>query len=103
MAIGRDNVYYSVILLLLGVTWVIEIREGVIFNKVNDIILSRSRWLMTLVVDLDSYQNFLQKLSADIERANSLAVIMSQRYTRIGQANYVSIFQGMKNEIKALR
>ena len=103
MAIGRDNVYYSVILLLLGVTCAIEIREGVIFNKVNDIILSRSRWLMTLVVDLDSDQNFLQKLSANIERANSPAVIMSQRYTRIGQANYVSIFQGMKNEIKALR
>ena len=98
-----DNVYYSVILLLLGVTWAIEIKEGVIFNKVNDIILSRSRRLMTLVVDLDSHQNFLQKLSADIERANSLAVIMSQQYTRIGQANYVSIFQGMKNEIKALR
>lgn len=80
MAIGRDKTYCSVTLLLLGLAFAIEIRENVVFNKVNDIILSRSRWLMTFVVDLDSYKNFLDKLLGEIEDAHALAVVISERY-----------------------
>ena len=42
MVIGRDKLCF-VTLLLFGISNAIEIREGVVFNKVNDIILSRSR------------------------------------------------------------
>ena len=103
MAIVRDKLYCFVALLLFGLSVSIEIREGVVFNKVNDIILSRSRWLMTFVVDLDSYKAFLGKITDDIENANGLAVIMSERYKKLGHANYLSIFQAMKNEIRTLR
>ena len=102
MAIGRDKLCF-VTLLLFGLSNAIEIREGVVFNKVNDIILSRSRWLMTFIVDVDSYKTFLDKISVDIENANGLAVIMSERYTKLGHANYLSIFNAMKNEIKTQR
>ena len=102
MAIGRDKLCF-VTLLLFGLSNAIEIREGVVFNKVNDIILSRSRWLMTFIVDLDSYKTFLDKISVDIENANGLAVIMSERYTKLGHANYLSIFNAIKNEIRTLR
>ena len=90
-AIDRDKLCF-VTLLLFGLSKAIEIREGVVFNKVNDIIFSRSRWLMTFIVDLNSYKTFLDKIYVDIENANGLAVIMLERYTKLGHANYLSIF-----------
>ena len=58
---------------------------------------------MTLIVDLDSYKTLLDKTSVDIENANGLAVIMSERYTKLGHANYLTIFYAMTKEIRTLR
>lgn len=95
--------YCSILLLLLGWTYALHMHENVIFNQVNEIVLTKSKWLMTIVVDLDSYQNFLDKLSTDIDDASALAEIVIKRYTKDGHDNYKATFKSLHNEVLALK
>ena len=95
--------YFSVLLLLLGSTFALHMHENVIFNQINEIVLTKSKWLMTIIVDLDSYQNFLNKLSTDIDNASALAEIVTERYTKDKHANYRAIFKSLHNEVRTLK
>ena len=39
------------------------IKENVVFEKVNEVITTRSWWLVAIVIDTDPYQKVLHKLS----------------------------------------
>ena len=58
---------------------------------------------MTIIVDFDSYQNFLNKLSIDIDNANALAEIVTERYMKDKHDNYKANFKHLHNEVRALK
>ena len=39
------------------------VHENTVFYKTNEITASKSRWLVTFVIDLDPFQKFMTKLN----------------------------------------
>ena len=97
------KMYFSVLLLLLGSTFALHMHENVIFNQINEIMLTKSTWLMTIIVDLDSYQNFQDTLSTDIDNASAFAEIVTERYTKDKHANYRATFKSLHHEVRTLK
>jgi hypothetical protein len=81
--------------------------ENVFFHKIGDFSMSRSKWLVSFVIDLNKYENFLDKLSFDINNAENLTNLIIIKYgVPIDTSPYVSyegIFKGLKNEIGVVR
>lgn len=91
---------FLTLLLLFSTTTAVVVHENVIFTKTNELTTSRSRWLMTLVIDLESYQRFINKLQYDINETNALVEIMSRRYKKHKLFRYLNILSAIRNEIK---
>lgn len=63
------------------------ISENVVFDKVTTITTTRSRWLVTFVIDLKPFELFINKLSIDILKSSSLAQEVVRRYDKPGKEN----------------
>ena len=55
----------SLMLLFYGLSESVLVKRNVIFQKLNEITTTRSRWLVTFVIDLNPYEQFLIKLEND--------------------------------------
>lgn len=55
----------SLMLLLYGLSESVVVKKNVIFQKINEVTTTRSRWLVTFVIDLNPYEQFLSKLESD--------------------------------------
>lgn len=75
------------------------LHENVLFHKTGQISLSRSRWLLTLLIDFSVYENFIKKLNYDIKNASALAEIMLRNYDAPNEKGYLNVFKGLKLEI----
>ena len=91
------------ILLTLGLCESLIIHENVIFQKVNEITLTRSKWLVTFVLDLKPYSNFLQKLSSDIAEANQLSTRLLRKYEQPERNRFRDTFLSLKREVFRLK
>lgn len=58
---------------LFGLSRGIVIHDNVIFHKTNEITMTRSRWIVTMVVDLKPYDRFIKKIEIDIKNAAEVA------------------------------
>ena len=79
------------------------IHENVAFHKVNDISLTRSKWLTTFVIDLNPFQHFLEKLSFNLQRSSTAANNVEKLYDYPSQHDYHHILLGLQKEITSLR
>lgn len=68
------------------------ISENVVFDKVTTITTTRSRWLVTFVIDLKPFELFINRLFSDILKSSSLAQEVIRRYDRPGKENFMNIF-----------
>ena len=50
------------------------INENVLFYKDGEMSLSSSRWISTLVLDINVYDNFITQFMADIKNAKNVTV-----------------------------
>ena len=64
----------SFLIVLLGLTSVINCQHNVIFEKIGKVTTTRSKWLVTFVIDLDPYQDFINSFKCDLTGA----IIMTQ-------------------------
>ena len=55
----------SLMLLFYGLSESVLVKRNVVFQKINKITTTRSRWLVTFVIDLDPYEQLLTKLEND--------------------------------------
>ena len=76
--------------------------ENVAFHKVNEIGLTRSKWLSTFIIDLKPYENFLNKLSEELGNVGIAAHSSVQFYDYPSKQDYRQIIKGSKGEIVAL-
>ena len=79
------------------------LHENVLFVKDGDMSLSRSRWIMTFILDINVYEEFILKLNKEINDAASLGETISRHYDKPKSEGYLSIFQALRGEIKSLQ
>ena len=78
------------------------ISENVVFDKVTTITTTRSRWLVTFVIDLKPFELFINRLFSDILQSSSLAQEILRRCDRPGKENFMNIFSNLKSEFQSL-
>ena len=61
--------FHTLLLLTIGLTNSLLIQHNVVFQKVNEITTTRSRWLLTFVIDLEPYERIITKLGQDFDNA----------------------------------
>ena len=69
----------------------------------NEIALTRSKWLTTFVIDLNPYENFLTKLSNDLDNARTAAHTIDQFYEAPSKQDFRSVIAGLRAEIVTLQ
>ena len=80
----------------------VRVDDNVIFNKISDISLSKSPWLLTFVIDLQPYEKFLDRLDLNIANASRLADKILEYYDRQQDGekeSYVNVFRGLKSQL----
>lgn len=61
------------------------------FDKVNTIATTRSRWIVTFVIDLKPFELFINRMFGDILKSSSLAQEVIKRYDRPGKENFMNL------------
>ena len=70
---------------------------------INEVALTRSKWLTTFVIDLKPYENFLTKLSNDLDKARTAAHTIDQFYEAPSKQDFMSVIAGLRAEIATLQ
>ncbi|MCG8033766.1 MAG: envelope fusion protein [Candidatus Thiodiazotropha taylori] len=77
--------------------------ESVFFHKIGQFSMSRSRWLVSFVIDLGVYENFLVRLSQNINNASQLVDEVAKRHKMPPTNDYHEVFEGYKAEIGVIQ
>jgi len=88
--------------LLFGLGQGAFISENVVFDKINDITTTRSKWLVSFVTDLKPFENFIQRLSDDLVATAALAQQIVKQYGESGKDNFINTFTSLRNEFRLL-
>ena len=78
------------------------INENVLFYKDGEMSLSSSRWILTLVLDINVYDNFITQLTADIKNAKNVTEWISKHYSHTDMVGYLSVFRSLQDEVITL-
>ena len=89
--------------LLSELTQALIVCENVAFHMNNEIALTRSKWLITFVIDLKPYKNFLTKLSNELDKARTAAHTIDQFYEAPSKQDFRSVIAGLRAEIATLQ
>ena len=76
---------------------------NVTFHMINEIALTRSKWLTTFVIDLKPFENFLTKLSNDLDKARPAAHTIDPFYEASSKQDFKSVIAGLGAEIATLQ
>lgn len=80
--------------------------ENVFFNEIRKFSMSRLNWLISFVVDLSTYERFLDKLTADINRTTVLTqhLLSSRKKPNTIQPHfYNDVLGGFQSEMAVIR
>ena len=87
---------------LLAVVHPLVIHENIVFYKQNEVSITRSDWLLTFVIDLRPYENFIDKLSLDVHRASHIAEGLVDIYQEPKRCGFLNAFKNLQTEISEL-
>ena len=93
---------FLLVALFLGQGHLAFISENVLFDKINTITTTKSKWLVTFVIDLKPFDRFLGQLSNDIVATAGLAQEIIRRYDKPGKEDLMNTFSNLRNEFKLL-
>ena len=78
------------------------INENVLYYKEGEMSLSSSRWILTLVLDINVDDNFITQLTADIKNAKNVTEWISKHYSHTDITGYLSVFRSLQDEVITL-
>ena len=84
---------------LFGYVFGVIVHENVVFHKVNEITITRARWLVTFVQDLRPFQYFLIKLSHDIGQAANITDLIIDHFTGRSYGRFVGTIKSLRKEV----
>lgn len=93
----------AIITLLVGLTRALVVKDNVIFYKTNDVSTTRAKWLLTFVLDIYPYSQFIELYKEDINNAAIFAETAAAYYKRNGEKEYASIFSSLFKEVQHLK
>lgn len=79
------------------------IRENLIFEQSHDISTTRSRWLVTMVIDLSIYDQSIDELYNSLDEINKVNNVFIKYYDVPLKDKYFRTFKGLETEIINLR
>lgn len=56
------------------------VRENVIFERTHDISTTRSRWLVTMIIDLSTYDQSIDELYKSLDEINKVNKVLIKYY-----------------------
>ena len=79
----------ATITLLFGLTRSFIVKDNVVFYKRNDVSTTRAKWLVTFVLDLYPYSQFIELYKEDIKNAAVFAETATAYYNTLVKKNTV--------------
>ena len=81
--------------------------ENVFFHKIGGFSMSRSKWLISFVIDLSTYQRLLERLTGDIIKVaimidKMLNAADTPEHSRLTN-EYKAVLDGMRGEISVIK
>ncbi|CAC5360969.1 unnamed protein product [Mytilus coruscus] len=64
---------FVLLMLLFGFGELAFMSDNIVFDKINTVTTTRSKWLVPFVIDLKSFEGFLDRISNDIVQSAALA------------------------------
>ena len=89
--------------MLSELTQALIVCENVAFHMINEIALTRSKWLTTFVIDIKPYVNFLTKVSNAVGKARTAGHTIDQFYEAPSKQDFRSVIAGLRAEIATLQ
>ena len=77
------------------------IRQNTVFNKISD--ATRSRWLISMVIELSPYIQFLTKLNLDIGKARNLVDSTAAKFDSPRTPEYKAAIAKLGREVNSLQ
>lgn len=72
------------LLLLMMMVGAWRYSQNMIFKKLSEVIITRSKWLVTSVIDLNLYKLLLNKWESELIKLSMTRMKVAQKYTREG-------------------
>ena len=92
----------ATITLLVGLTRSIIVKDNVVFYKRNDVSTTRAKWLVTFVLDLYPYSQFIELYKEEIKNAAVFTETAAAYYKRNGEKEFSAIFGSLLQEVQHL-
>ena len=96
--------FQTLVLLLFSHANALLITQNVAFQKVNEITTTRSRWLVTFIIDLEPYEHFINKIGDDFVKTDKAVSTMSALQDKSASHGFYDLkpfFSGVITELKA--
>ena len=103
MPVTNVMVMTIMFMFLATVSSYIVMNKNVVFRKVNDITTTRSKWTVSFVIDLQTYDHFIQKANTDITEAEKVVQTLVQHYQRPKEEGFLNNFVSLTKEINTLQ
>ena len=91
---------FVVLIVLLDLASVINCQLYAIFENIGEVTTTRSRWLVTFVIDLNPYQDFINSLKYDLKGAIIMAQTMKFPIT---DDNFISVHNRWLKSLRDFR
>lgn len=81
----------------------VVIQKNVIFHKVNEITTTSSEWLATSVIDLQPFEEFLDKISKSVDFARDTTLAIMYKYPSAVDTSYAKTFESLEKDLSYLK
>ncbi|CAG2205199.1 unnamed protein product [Mytilus edulis] len=93
---------HIILTLLFGFGELAFISDNIVFDKVNTVTTTRSKWLVTFIIDLKPFEGFLNRISHDMVKSSALAQTVLRRYEQPGKEHFYNTFANLEQEFNLL-
>ena len=90
-----------VLLLCIGLALGSRVAHNVVFQKMNEVTTTKSRWLVTFVIDLEPPENLLSKLSRDVQNTTGITQKVVSDYFE-SQSQFVKNLAKLGSELRTV-
>lgn len=97
-------------LLLYGLSESVIVKKNVIFQKINEVTTTRSRWLVTFVIDVKPYEQFLSNLESDfvkvedsLETIEKMFAATNRRRFLHPEVFFIGAVNNFRHELQSLK
>ena len=90
-----------VLLLCVGLALGSQVAHNVVFQKMNEVTTTKSRWLVTFVIDLEPPENLLSKLSRDVQNTTGITQKVVSHYVE-SQSQFVKNLVKLGSDLRTI-